>query len=50
MSKWLGENVSQLIVSGDVVDIDLAFLNTLTNEMITHLDVLASLMKNWILA
>ena len=46
--KTFGKNVSQLITSGDILNLKILLENTLMNEVIINLRVLGASMKNWI--
>ena len=46
--KWFGENISQLFVSTNMPEINISFGNMITDEMMSHLDVLGSGMLHMI--
>ena len=46
--KWFGENVSYLVLGGDMDQNNLSFLHIVSQEMISHFDVLGSRVENWI--
>ena len=48
-SKCFGEDVGKLIVGADVVDVDPTFFHTLTNEVVSYLNVFASIMEDGVL-
>jgi hypothetical protein len=48
--EGLGENVSELVAGADVLCTDLPSFNTLTDEMVLHLNVFAPIVKHRILA
>jgi len=47
--QWLGEDVRQLLFSSDAFNFDLSFLCTLSDIVISSINVLASFMKHRIL-
>ena len=49
LAQQLGEDVCQLISSGDVVGLNAPFLQAIPDEVIFDSDVLASVMEDWIL-
>jgi hypothetical protein len=48
--KGLGEQVCRLILGVDVVRLDAPFCQTVTDEVVPHLDVLASFMEHGVLS
>jgi hypothetical protein len=43
-AQRLGENVGKMAVGTDVIDLHLAIFNTLTNEVVLHVNVLGPFM------
>ena len=48
-SQSLGEYISELVFSPDMIYLHLALLNALTNKMELSINVFASIMMHWIL-
>jgi hypothetical protein len=48
--KMLGEQVCKLVLSVDVVCLDAPFLQTVSDEVVPHPDVLAPFMENGVLS
>ena len=46
--KWFGENVSYLVLGGDMAQNNLSFLHIVSQEMISHFDLFGSGVENWI--
>ena len=46
--KWFGENVSYLVLGGDMAQNNLSFLHIVSQEMISHFNVFGSGVENWI--
>jgi hypothetical protein len=49
-SPCLSQDIRQLILHHSVVDVDAVLINTVTDEVIAYVDVLAPLMEDGILA
>ena len=49
-AQRLGQNVSRLSIGAHMINVHLAVLNALTNEMKASVDVLTPLVMHWILA
>ena len=49
LAKRLGEDVCQLIGSGNVVGLDASFFQAIPDEVVLDSDVLAPVMEDWIL-
>jgi hypothetical protein len=49
LAQGLGQNVGELISSGDVASLDASFFQTLSDEVILGPDVFASIMEDMIL-
>jgi hypothetical protein len=47
--KGLGEQICMLVLSVDVVRLEIPFLQAVSDEVVPHLDVLAPFMKNGVL-
>jgi hypothetical protein len=49
-AQCLGKNIGELAVGSNVLNVHLAFPNLLTNEVKASIDVLTSLVMDWVLA
>ena len=47
--QCLGEDIGELIHSPDMINLHLAVLNALMNEVVLRVNVFASIMMHWIL-
>ena len=46
--KWFGENVGYLVLGGDMAQYNLPFLHIVSQEMVSHFNVLGSGVENWV--
>ena len=46
--KWFSENVGYLVLDGDMAQNNLPFLHIVSQEMVSHFDMLGSRVENWI--
>ena len=46
--KRFGENVSYLVLGGDMAQNNLPFLHIVSQEMVSHFDVFGSRVENWV--
>jgi hypothetical protein len=49
-SKWLGENVRELLASPDVLNANRPGVEALSDEMVANFDVLTAIMKDRVFA
>ena len=49
-SQSLGQNVRQLLIGSDMIDVNLVFFDAETDVVKLDVDVLTSIMVNWVFA
>ena len=46
--KWFGEDIGKLVLGGDMGQLDVSFLNVISQEMVPHLYVFGFGVEHWV--